>query len=299
MPNLRIPQNYQGAYSASSLITHLAGATLTVCASAHIVSEVTGAVVAITSWSQDLTSVPGYSGVTFKTTSGITASKAEASEGTRPANMEADLFLLAAGITEADILAGVWSHATGTVFITNYEAVDMGQLIIIKGPLGSIVQKVPMATTEIQSWSSALSRMIGTITRPECTNNLGDAKCGVVLTPFTHTGTLTSVTSSSVFIDTVRTETADYFQNGTIVFTSGPNSGLGTFRIDSWDATTKTFTLRQPLPYTPAVGNAYTAVRGCRKRFSADCIVKFANADRFGSFPHISTPEQLLKLPTS
>src|SRR5688572_7572712 len=100
MPNLRVPQNYAGAYNATSLITHNAGSTLTLCACAHIVSEVTGAVVAITSWSQDLTGVPGYSGVTFKSTAGITASKAEHSEGVRPANMEADLFLIAAGITE-------------------------------------------------------------------------------------------------------------------------------------------------------------------------------------------------------
>lgn len=297
MPNLRVPQNFTGGYSASDLITHLAGATLTVCACAHIVSEVTGDVVAITSWSQDLTGVPGYVGVTFKSTSGIAASKAEHSEGIRPANMEADLFLVAAGITEADILAGVWHHATGTIFVTNYEAVDMGQLIIIKGPLGSIIQKAPMATTEIQSWSAALSRMIGTVTRPECTHDLGDAKCGVDLTPFTHSSTLTSVTSSSVFIDTARTETTDYFQNGKITFTSGPNSGLGTFQIDSWNPTTKEFTLRRPLPYLPVAGNAYTAIRGCRKRFSADCITKFSNADRFGSFPHVSTPEQLIKLP--
>lgn len=299
MANLRVPQNYQGAYSVSSLITHLAGSTLTMCACAHIVSEVTGAVVAITSWSQDLTGVPGYAGVTFKTTSGVTASKAESSEGIRPSNMEADLFLIAAGITEADILAEIWAHATATIFVTNYEAVDMGQLIIIKGPLGSIVQRSPMATTEVQSWSSALSRMIGTITRPECTHDFGDSGCTVDLTPFTHTGTLTGVTSTKVFTDTARTETADYFQNGKISFSTGPNEGLGYFQIDSWNATTKTFTLRRPLPYTPTVGDAYTAIRGCRKRIAEDCVTKFSNAKNFGGFPHIDTPENLMRLPTS
>lgn len=297
MPNLRVPQNYAGAYTASSLITHLAGATLTVCACAHIVSEVTGAVVAITSWSQDLTGVPGYVGVTFKSTTGITASKMESSEGIRPANMEADLFLIAAGITEADILAGVWVHATGTVFITNYEAVDMGQLIIIKGPLGSIVQKLPMATTEIQSWSSALSRMIGTVTRPECANRFCDSNCGLTLATYTKTGTLTSVTSASVFTDTARTELDGEFNNGEFVFTSGSNAGLPFRTIDTWAS--DTFTLRQPFPYTPQVGDAYSAVIGCRKRFEADCITRFTNAENFKGFPHVPTPEQLLRMPTT
>ncbi|HEX5704883.1 MAG TPA: DUF2163 domain-containing protein [Pyrinomonadaceae bacterium] len=297
MPNLRIPQNYQGAYSATSLITHLAGATLTVCVCAHVVSEVNGDVVAITSWSQDLTSVPGYPGVTFKSTAGITASKAEHSEGARPANMEADLFLVSAGITEADILAGVWVHATGTIFITNYEAVDMGQLIVIKGPLGSIVQKVPMATTEIQSWSSALSKMIGAITRPECANRFCDAACGLNVLDFTETGTLTGVTSATVFTDSARTEADGEFNNGEFVFTSGSNAGLPFRQIDSYAS--DTFTLRQPFPYTPQVGDAYSAVIGCQKRFQADCITRFSNADRFKGFPHVSTPENLLRLPTS
>lgn len=297
MPNLRVPQNYQGAYNATSLITHLAGATLTVCVCAHVVSEVNGDVVAITSWSQDLSSVPGYPGVTFKSTAGITASKAEHSEGARPANMEADLFLVSAGITEADILAGVWVHATGTVFITNYDAVDMGQLIVIKGPLGSIVQKVPMATTEIQSWSSALSKMIGTITRPECANRFCDAACGLNVLDFTETGTLTGVTSATVFTDSARTEADGEFNNGEFVFTSGSNAGLPFRQIDSYAS--DTFTLRQPFPYTPQVGDAYSAVIGCQKRFQADCITRFSNAANFKGFPHVSTPEQLLKLPTS
>ena len=297
MPNLRVPQNWQAPYDATSLITHLSKATLTPCACAHLVSEVTGQVVAITSWSQDLTSVPGYPGVTFKSTAGITASKAEHSEGIRPANMEADLFLIAAGITEADILAGVWVHATGTVFLTNYEAVDMGQLIIIKGPLGTIVQKSPMATTEIQSWSSALSRMIGTVTRPECANRFCDANCTLNLATYTKTGTLTSVTSASVFTDTARTEADGEFDNGEFVFTSGSNAGLPFRTIDTW--LSDTWSLRQPFPYVPQVGDAYSAVIGCRKRPDADCTVRFDNRLNFKGFDYVPTPEQLLKLPTN
>lgn len=297
MANLRLPLNFTGGYSASDLITHNSKSTLSLCACIHLVSEVTAQVVAITSWSSDLTSVPGYAGVTFKSTSGVAASKVEHSEGARPANMEGDIFLLTASVSEADILAGVWVHATGTIFVTNYDALNMGQLEMIKGPISQIVQRFPLASVEFQSWSSALSRMIGTVTRPECANRFCDSNCTLNLATYTKTGTLTSVTSASVFTDTARTEADGEFDNGEFVFTSGSNAGLPFRTIDTWAS--DTWTLRQPFPYVPQVGDAYSAVIGCRKRFSADCITRFANAENFKGWPHVPTPEQLLKLPTN
>jgi uncharacterized phage protein (TIGR02218 family) len=252
----------------------------------------------MTSWSEDLKNVPGYPGVTFKSTTGVTASKVEAVEGSRPTNMEADVFLLTAGISEADILAGVWAHADATVFILNYAAPKMGQLIIVTGFLGHFTQRGRILVTEIQSYSAALATMIGVVTKPECANDLGDEKCQVDLTPFTKTGTLTSVVQTNIFADSARTETGDYFQNGTIKFTSGPNINLGLFQIDSWNATTKTFTLRRALPYLPGVGDAYTAVRGCRKRPDADCTAKFSNRINFNGWDSMDTMENIVRLPT-
>src|SRR5262245_17527239 len=125
MANLRIPVNFTGGFTAADLITHLSGSTITLCVCAHMTSELDCSVIGMTSWSQDLTGVPGYPGVTFKSTSGVTGSNIENPSGTSPTNLEAQLFLVAAGITEADALAGKWSHAAITIFLTNYEAVNM------------------------------------------------------------------------------------------------------------------------------------------------------------------------------
>lgn len=296
--NLRAPVNFQSPYDVTSLITHKGGSTTTLCVCAYIVSVVTGAVVAITSWSEDLRSVPGYPSVVFRSTSGVTSSKVEHVEGSKPANMEADVFLVTAGITEADVLAGIWTRAEALVFIANYNAVKMGQLIIVSGFLGQFIQRGRMLTTEIQSYSGALSVEIGTVTRPECANDLGDARCQVVMAPFTKTGTLTSVVQTDIFADSTRTETGDYFQNGRITFTTGPNAGLGYFQIDNWNASTKTFTLRRPLPYLPVAGNAYTAERGCRKRPDADCTTKFSNRINFNAWDSMDTMENIMRLPT-
>lgn len=296
--NLRKPINFQSPYDVTSLITHRGQSTTTQCVCAYVVSEVTGAVVGITSWSEDLRNVPGYPGVVFKSTTGVTASKAEITEGSHPANMETDIFLLTAGISEADVLAGVWTHAEATVFVTNYMAVKMGQLVIMAGYLGQFVQKGRMLTTELQSYSGALTVMIGTVTRPECANDLGDAKCQVALGPFTKTGSITSAISTDSFADIGRTETGDYFQNGKFRFDTGPNAGLGWFQIDSWDQTTKTWVLRRALPYMPVVGNTYTAIRGCRKRPDADCTAKFSNRINFNAWDSMDTMENIVRLPT-
>lgn len=297
--NLRKPVNFQSPYDVTSLIAHRQKSTTTQCVCAYIVSAVTGQTLGITSWSEDLRNVPGYPGIVFKSTVGVTASILEVEEGSKPANMEADVFLVSAGISEADLLAGVWTRAEASVFICNYQAVDMGQLVVCAGYLGQFHQRGKMLIAEIQSYSGALQVMIGKVTRPECMNDLGDSKCQVNMAPFTHTGTLTTATSQEVFADSTRTETGDYFQNGKIVFTSGPNAGLGTFQIDSWNATTKTFTLRRGLPYMPTVGNAYTAKRGCRKRPDADCTVKFNNRINFNAWDSIDTMENITRLPVS
>src|SRR5688572_3550393 len=99
MPTLRVPVNFQAPYTSSSLATHFAGSgAAAVCA--HVTSPLDSTIIGITSWSSNLTSVPGYSGVTFKSTTGMTGSNVAAEPG-KPTNMEGYLFLVTGGITEA------------------------------------------------------------------------------------------------------------------------------------------------------------------------------------------------------
>ncbi len=298
MPNLRVPVNFQSPYDATSLITHMGKSTTTLCACFYAVAG-DSTVVAMTSYSSDLSGLPGYPGVTFRHTTGVSASKTEDYSGSQSGQMEVDVFLKANGITEAELTAGKWAQASATLFVCNYEALDMGQLIMKSGDLGEIRQIGIYAQAEIKGINNCLTAQLGTVTRPECPYDLGDSDCTVDLTTFTKTGTLTGVTSQTVFADSTRTETDDYFQNGKIQFTSGLNSGFGYFQIDSWNATTKTFTLRRALPYTPSNGDAYTAIRGCQKRYQTDCVTKFANGISYGGEPFMVTYEQFTQLPQS
>jgi len=103
---------------------------------------------------------------------------------------------------------------------------------------------------------------------------------------------LTSVTSASVFTASARTEAADTFGAGTIQFTSGPNAGLKALEIKSFAG--GVITTFEPFYTLPVAGNAYSMVRGCRKRLS-DCQARWngsgivSNVANFGGFPWIPT----------
>lgn len=270
MPNLRVPQNFTGGYVAADLITHLGKATTTLCACFIATSAIDASVVAMTSYSSDLTGVPGYPGVTFKRNTGVSASQLQSDAGNAFSQMEASMFLLAAGITEADVLAGKWAHATAVLFITNYEALNMGQLIMQSGYQAEFTQKGLVVTAEIKGLNNALTAQIGNVTRPECLHDFCDTGCGLTASDYTSPVTLTSVTSQTVFADSALTTLpADYFNNGKIVFTDGNNVSY-VLRIDSFDHATGTFTLRTPAPYIPLVGARANALAGCQKRL-VDC----------------------------
>ena len=118
------------------------------------------------------------------------------------------------------------------------------------------------------------------------------AGCKVNLAPLTVTGTLTGVTSNSVFQDTARTEALDYFGEGSIAFTSGANAGLKPLEIKSY-AADGTITTHEPFFYTVAVGDAYTMIPGCRKRLE-DCRDKYNNVLNFGGFANMPTSSDYL-----
>ena len=299
MPNLRTPTNVTGIYDVTSLITHMGQSTTTLCACFYTVSPIDASVVAMTSYSSDLTGVPGYVGVTFKHTTGVSASKTEDYSGNQAGQMEVDVFLKAAGITEADFVAGKWHHAPATLFVCNYEALNMGQLIMKSGFLGELRQVGIYAQVEIKGLNNALTAQIGTVTRPECPYDVGDSDCGVDMTSFTHSDTLTDVTSTRVFEASGLIGTGeDYFKNGKFTFDSGDNEGYS-FQIEAWDDTTGEFTLRIPTPYLPAVSDDFTALAGCQKRYQEDCVVRFSNGVAFGGEPFMTTYEEFTKLPSS
>lgn len=307
MSFLRVPQNWQSPYDVTSLITHLGKASTTLCACFYAVSPVDASVVAMTSYSSNLTALPGYPGATFKRNTGVIASQMQSESGSAFSQMEATMFLAVAGISEADVTAGKWAHAPAVLFVCNYEALNMGQLIMQSGYLGEFTQKSPALVAEIKGLNNALTAQVGTVTRAECSHDFCDAGCTLIEADYTQLITLDSVTSQVVVSDSslVSLYPADYFNNGKLVGVSGNNANY-TMRIDAYDTALGKFTLRTPTPYLARTGDTFNAVAGCQKRLT-DCqnrlqidgVTAVNNVINRKAFDFVPTIESFVRLPAS
>lgn len=251
--------------------------TLATCWKATLVN---GTVYAATSLDRDLV----FSGVTYLAASSYRPSNVDSSNELNPDNLELDGYLSASFITDADIQAGLWDYAAIELFEINYLDTSIGRNLIRSGTLGQVKTGRQTFNAELRGLMQAYSRVIGRLTTQTCTADLGDARCTKVLTSFTFTGTVTSATGNRVVSDSGRTQANDYFTGGKVTFTSGPNTGLS---MEVTAYTVGVLTLALAMPYTVSAGNTYSVIAGCTKRFSEDCVGKFANGVNFRGFPHV------------
>lgn len=270
---------------SGNLATHLAG-EVTTLATCWRVTRTDAQVFRFTDHVQDLV----VDAQTYLAASGYTASAVVSSADLAVDNLDLEGVLDAATITEPDLLAGVWDYAQIETFRANYLVPADGVLWMRKGRLGQISLRRSTFVAELRGLAQALQQTIGEVYAPGCRADLGDARCGVNLASFTFTGTVTAVTSRSVFADTVRTEASGYFDFGKLTWTSGANNGRS-MEVKSWVLGSKLFTLALPMVGTVAIGDGYSVHAGCQKRIYADCRDKFANIARFRGEPFVPGEE--------
>jgi uncharacterized phage protein (TIGR02218 family) len=235
------------------------------------------------------------SGHTYLSTAGYQFTGQSATAGFSPASVDIEGIAGASGLSRAAVGSGLFDGARCYVFATSWAAPVEDQEPVVAGIFG----KATLLDHRFQiggvSLIDALNQSVGQTYGAQCPKlfcGTEYAGCGVSLAANTVTGTLTSVTSASVFTDTARTEADDTFGAGTIQFTSGPNAGLKALEIKSFAG--GVITTFEPFYTLPVAGNAYSMVRGCRKRLS-DCQARwngsgtFSNVANFGGFPWIPT----------
>lgn len=227
-------------------------------------------------------------GHTYRTDSGyeFTGQAAEASMA--PGMLDLSGIAGLAGIDYDTIASGVFDNARVYAFATTWLTPTEDEEPLGLAFLGKTTLRDARYTAEMMMAIDALNQSTGKTYTAMCPKAFGGqeyAGCGIALAPITVTGTLTSVTSASVFRDSTRTEAADYFGEGTIAFTTGDNAGLKPMEIKT-HAADGTLTLHEALHYLPQVGDAYTLIPGCRKR-QEDCRDKWNNIDNFGGFSFI------------
>lgn len=210
-------------------------------------------------------------------------------------------------ITERDLIGGLYDGATVEVWVLQWGTLERGFIPfrIIKGILGKISQSEISFTAEMLTPAAKLYQrpLLQTYT-PACRWMLGTAPCPVDIEALRVNGTVTDIPVRNirtrdrfrVFRDTARIEADDYFQDGTLTWTSGNNVGINSevkSNVDGW------ITLWVPMTYEIAPGDQYDMVPGCNKT-KDDHTVKFGlNMVTFGGFPDIPGTDSMLQTPNA
>jgi uncharacterized phage protein (TIGR02218 family) len=236
------------------------------------------------------------SGTTYLAGPGLDVSSLAMSAGFGVDNAELTILADDTTFTVESLLSGRWDGAAFEVFRFNWADLTQGRDVIMRGNLGNVTPRAGAFVVELRGLQQYLQQPVGAPSTKTCRARLGDALCTKNLAAFTHTGTVTAVTSAQVFEDSSRTEADDYFGEGILTWLTGDNAGLSV-KVKTYSSATDTFTLLLPMVLPIQVGDTYSAVAGCRKRLQEDCRDKFSNVLNFQGEPHRPVVDEITAYP--
>lgn len=129
-------------------------------------------------------------------------------------------------------------------------------------------------------------KMPRNVYQKQCIHAQYDAACKLSKATFAVTGNLTSG-SSKTSLNVSVSQSAAYFDLGTVLFTAGVNTNV-TRTIKTHSA--GVFALMAPLPFAPGATDAFTAHPNCA-RLQSKCSGTFNNIVNFRGYPYIPAPE--------
>lgn len=277
---------------SSALQAHLDG-ELTTLAELVKITRTDGVIKAFTTHDADLT----IGGVVYMADGSFSAQSLENDASLKDGRCEVSGILDSAIISDADLKAGLYDHARIDVYMCNWADLTQGVLQLRRGWLGEVTLAGGKYVADLRGLNELLQRKVGDTYTPECRYDLGDSRCGVALAGFTFTGSVTAVIDNATFCDAAMTQGDGVFNYGKLTWNSGANNGLS-MEVQSWNASTQTFTLWLPMPNAISVGDAYSVTSGCDKRFST-CCNTFSNVLNFGGFPQLPGLGTILQYPNA
>lgn len=220
--------------------------------------------------------------------SGFTQSEARASLGMAVDAVDVEGAISSEMLSEADIAAGLFDGAVVETFLVDWSAPERFA-VIRKAAIGRIVRADGRFVAELESMAASLDRPNGRYLRRNCDARLGDARCGVDLSPAAFNGAgevLAIAAPSTLAVGGLSGFASGWFAFGELTFATGGAAGRALAVIDhvaNGDEVLLTLPADAP---SPQPGDGFTVVAGCDKRF-ATCKAKFSNPANFRGFPHL------------
>jgi uncharacterized phage protein (TIGR02218 family) len=274
---------------SAGLSSHISGRSHTRC-NMILLDLRDGNNIGITDHDKDITFDIGDGEVTYDSGTGILTSDVSQS-----ASLDADNFEVTGPIADVvtleAVLGGRFDRARVRLFQINWKRPQDGAIKILAGNISEARVEGGRFVFEVRSDFDRFNQVVGRVITNQCDADYGDARCGA--TPEQITYTVTGVTDALSFTGSFTgSYAADYFNFGTIEFTSGDLAGTLPIEIFDWTAGGQ-ITLFCPAAEAPAIGDTATVKRGCGKS-RADCMAR-NNIVNFRGFPEIPGSDQILR----
>lgn len=246
----------------------------------------TGDPILLTQHPSDLTM---SNGKIYRATAGYQFTGYSAGSTTTPAAIDIEGILELCGIGTAQIESGQFDSARCYYFATNWPDPIEDYEEIVATILGRTHTLDKKYKIEEMSLADALNQAVGHTFIQTCQKHFGGqefAGCKVDKSLYTFSGVITAVTDQRNFKASALSQAAGYFNEGTILFTSGKNSILKPLEIKGF-LTGGSIETYDAFFYPPQIGDTFTIVAGCQKRLQ-DCKA-YNNVINFGGFSYVPT----------
>lgn len=274
---------------STALQAHFGGDTYTL-AMCWLLTRSDGMTLGFTSNVADLT----IDGITYESKTSASVSAVEMALGSGINNLDGGMIFDSAGITEADLLGGIYDNCQVTVSIVNYEDLTQGQVILLNGTIGTVTVENGSFTAEFRSYMQFAQQPIVNVTSALCRADFGDSTCKysgqIVYTPFT----VTTAASNRQFAATGITQPDDFFSAGKVLWLTGQNAGQK-MEIKRQLNAGGSVELQLAMPYPITVGDTFTLYRGCNKT-PLQCQI-YGNVINFQGEPHVPGRDAMLIQP--
>lgn len=253
-----------------------------------------GAVLGFTDHDRDLI----FNGVTFRAGTGLSASQLETNLGLAAGTAEATGALSDDGLTESDLLDGLFDNASVETWLVDWSNVA-DRVLLDVATMGDVRRGEHAFAVELRSTAHVFDQQQGRAFQRGCAADLGDQRCGVDLASFNSTGTVTGSSGGILTLDLASAFESAYFSGGALTFTSGANDGARfTIKSHSQNGVRASVALWSPPGGAITEGDVVALVAGCDKSAAA-CQQKFDNIVNFRGFPHMPGNYHVIAYPSA
>jgi uncharacterized phage protein (TIGR02218 family) len=228
-----------------------------------------------------------FDAVSFEPETGFNASASESTLGLAISSMDIEGALSSAGISEAELSAGLYDGAEVETYLVNWQDVSARVRLRI-----ATISKVELSgnvfKAELKSRMDRLDKVSGRTIRRHCSADLGDSNCKVGIVAHTHLGIVSAVATAADFsADTLGLFASRWFDHGRLIWTSGANTGQEcVVSLHENEGSGHRIVLWRPPSAAITIADAFKITAGCDKSF-VTCKAKFANPLNFQGFPHL------------